>query len=321
MTLAAELAAVCARLPEPVPGETIDELRTVLEEELTDLTASLDPAVGPLRLPKRRLADVLACERYVVANLHERPLTLPVVAGSLLHRVAAHVVLTGQMPADPLTTARHALDADDEHRLRTWLDERDPHELAVLAANLMGHTEELVARLGDLDSGWWPRLESPVAIVFAGGRVVASASFDLVLGGGATCRPGVVVELKTGPNRDEHRQDLFWYALLAALRDGRAPQAVATLAVGGGDLIVEPVGPGTLRSAAYRALDATERLVRLASGEPPPMRPGPRCRWCAACDRCQPGTAWITAAEADPYGLGLEGDGAEPGIDDTGDLW
>ena len=54
-----------------------------------------------------------------------------------------------------------------------------------------------------------------------GGAVSVAGKLDAAFGGPPTQRPAVVVEVKGGMWRDEHRADAHLYGLLVALRDGR----------------------------------------------------------------------------------------------------
>ncbi|MBK9178827.1 MAG: hypothetical protein IPM45_04520 [Acidimicrobiales bacterium] len=308
-TLSDVLADVLAAPPPPVSPDALRSIRAALDDALTAVADDLDPAAGPLRLPKGRVSEVLACERAVLANLAPRPVSEAARLGRLLDRVAAHLVLGGDLGepggvGDALGVARDALCAEDDPELLAWVDGLGGPDRERVRTNLAGHAESLAASLGVLDPAWWPRCESRATVTFAGGRIVAGAAFDLVLGGRPTGRPTVLVELKSGPTRPEHRQDVFWYALLCALRDGEAPAVVATWSGGDATVVDTPVAEGVLESAARRVIDAAVRLTRLASGGEPDMTPSGRCRWCRALPRCTPGTLWVDAADADPYGLG-----------------
>jgi hypothetical protein len=60
-------------------------------------------------------------------------------------------------------------------------------------------------------------------------------------------------------------------------------------------LVPVPIGPGSLEAAARRGLAALDRLVELAGGRAPEVRPNGRCRWCPELDRCEPGLASLDA--------------------------
>jgi hypothetical protein len=181
------------------------------------------------------------------------------------------------------------------------------------------HSENLVASFGVLDAKWWPRCESRVELAMADGAVVAAARLDVHLGGSGTGRPSVIVEVKSGAKRRDPLDDGRWYALLAAARDGVAPDAVLTLWTADGTVHVERVGPATIESAARRAVDAVTSLVELAAGREPTTRPNPMCTWCPARSSCADGAQWV-AASPDPLDE-LDGLGAQAEIGTGDGFW
>ena len=128
-----------------------------------------------------------------------------------------------------------------------------------------------------------------------GGDLLLTCTFDLALGGPGTDRPWVLVEVKAGAARDGNRSDLLWYSLVATLRHGRPPDVVAAWSAADDGLVPVPIGAGSLEAAARRALAALDRLVELAGGREPEVRPNSRCRWCPELDRCAPGLASLDA--------------------------
>ena len=139
--------------------------------------------------------------------------------------------------------------------------------------------------------GWWPRVEDPARVRLAEGAIMLTGRLDLLLGGPPTDRPAVVVEVKGGRWYDGMRADGHLYALLVALRDGRAPHAVVTV-VADGTTQVEPVRPAVLLTAAERVSHAIEVATSIAAGEPAATHPGAHCAHCPARPGCAPGRAW-----------------------------
>ncbi|HNA37260.1 MAG TPA: hypothetical protein PLZ72_12990, partial [Microthrixaceae bacterium] len=87
------------------------------------------------------------------------------------------------------------------------------------------------------------------------------------------------------------------YALLTALRDGRAPAAVARWYPGGA-LATMAVTSDVLESAARRLGAAIDAWAELAVGRPPRERPGPACSWCPDAGVCP-----SFAPAPDPFGV------------------
>ena len=95
----------------------------------------------------------------------------------------------------------------------------------------------------------------------------------------------MVVEVKLGRPHHGHLAEATHYALLVALRDRRAPAAVARWYPGGA-LAAMPVGADVLHSAARRLADAIGDWAELQVGRTPVERAGPSCAWCPDADRC-----------------------------------
>ena len=91
------------------------------------------------------------------------------------------------------------------------IDEYDRAELRGLAVDQVTAFTECFPRSRP---AWRPRTEAQVRTELLGGRIVLSGKVDLSLG-----RPGekVIIDLKTGMPRPQHREDLRFYALLETL--------------------------------------------------------------------------------------------------------
>jgi len=251
----------------------------------------------PLRLPKARVTDLLACERGAVARLGDVAVGEALVRGRITDLLVAQHATVG-LTADVEADVTGALDAlgDEGCEVRAWLTEGagdDAGGGADAVGRVWRHAEVVRSRLaggwGPLDRAWWPRCQERATVPLAGGALVLSATFDLVLGGPATGRPWVVVEVKSGQVSDRHRTDLLWYALVAALRHGSAPAWIATWTAADDGLVPVPVTLGTIEAAAHRGLAALDRLVGLVAGGVPTVSPHFGCSWCPELDRCEPG--------------------------------
>jgi RecB family exonuclease len=120
----------------------------------------------------------------------------------------------------------------------------------------------------------------------AGGRLVCAAQLDVVAGGGPTGRPMVVIEVKSGRFGQDHRDGLFWYALLAGLRHGTAPASVIAWSAWDGSGWAQPVTESVLRASAHRAAAAFARLGALARGDTPTRTACRACAWCPEQQSC-----------------------------------
>jgi len=299
-----------ARPPEIDPV-ALGELLAWFREECAATVAGAPADVLPLRLPKARIAGLLACERGTLAGLGGSEMGEALVKGRLTDLLVAQHVTVGLGPdasADAVEAdLRDALDAlgPAAADVATWLEGADDDALA----RVWHHTGVVRSRLSDgwgpVEPAWWPRCQERAEVPLAGGALVLSATFDLVLGGPPTGRPWLLVEVKSGAAADRNRTDLLWYALVAALRHGQAPAWVATWTAADDGLVPGSVTLGAVESAARRGLAALERLVGLASGREPLVTPHPGCDWCPELDRCEPGldrvavAGWPTDARGD----------------------
>ncbi len=288
--------------PCPVdPGE-LAELLAWFRAECEAAVARSPADTRPLRLPKGRVTDLLACERGALARLGDDAMGAARARGRITDLLVAQhatIGLTPDVRADVLD-ALGALGPDGAPVLG-WLAGASEEE----AAELWRHAEVVAACLaegwGALDRAWWPRCQERATVVLAGGALVLSATFDLVVGGPPTDRPWVVVEVKSGQVSDRHRTDLLWYALVAALRHGRAPAWVATWTAADDGLVPLPVTLGTIEAAAHRGLAALDRLVGLAAGRAAGVTPHAGCGWCPELDRCEPGLARVAGLVDGPW--------------------
>lgn len=275
----------------------LDEVGEAADVAVTDLRATLDDAARraasgggdelPIRLTKDRITRVLACEAHAeIATADGVPLTEPVVRGRVLDRLLHHHV-HGVGPAGggpALAIAEGAFEAERDDEVVEWLLD-DPDRRQRLAEDATAFADRL-AELGRVDGRWWPRCEDRLRVDLAEGSVRCTAQLDLVVGGKPTDRPLVVVEVKSGRFGQDHRDGLFWYALLATLRHGAPPAAVIGWSAWDGAGWVQPVTPPILHGAAARAAEALDRIGELRRGRPPTRTACRACTWCELRDGC-----------------------------------
>lgn len=268
------------------PATVLADARSMLDRASQAATDALEAARLPVRLPRDRIARLLACEQLALATAAPTPLTEPVVRGRVLDRLLHHHVHGDGPAAGPaLAIAIGAFEAERDDDVVTWL-ETDPATRARLAEDATEYAERLAA-LGAVDDAWWPRCEDRVRVDLADGAVVCAAQLDLVLGGPPTDRPMVVLEAKSGPFAGEHRDGLLWYALLAGLRHGVPPRAVIGWSGWDGRAWWQPVTADGLLGAAARAVDALDRLGGLLAGRPAERAPCRACAWCPERETCE----------------------------------
>lgn len=280
--------------PAPADQQDVEELVGWFTEEATARLEGCPPEARPLRLPKQRIESLLACETMTIAQLGPLPLTEALVRGRCTDlQVAQHVTIG--LTADVEADVRDALATRGDADVLAWIDEASDDEQQRLWRHAGQVRESLHRGWGSIDGGWWPRPQERVQVGLGGGDLLLTCTVDLALGGPGTVRPWVLVEVKAGAARDGNRSDLLWYSLVATLRHGRPPDVVAAWSAADDGLVPVPIGTGSLEAAARRALAALDRLVELAGGREPEVRPNSRCRWCPELDRCPPGLASLDA--------------------------
>ena len=269
-----------------ITGEgLVAELRAVLDLAARAAVENVDAELLPIRAPKDRISKVLACEQLAASTVVHGELSEPVVRGRVLDRLLHHHVHgAGPARGPALALAEGAFAAERDDELTSWLsshlDER---------ARLADDASSFATRLrewGSIDPSWWPRCEDRLRVDLADGQLVCSAQIDLVVGGSPTGLPMVVVEVKSGRFGQDHRDGLFWYALLAAIRHGRPPAAVVGWSAWDGAGWCQPVTEGMLQGAAQRGIDAFARLGELARGRAPQRTACRGCTWCPERPTC-----------------------------------
>ncbi len=283
--------------PGLAPGEEdreVAELRSLLDRAARAAAPTGGwTADDPLRLSKATITWLLRCPRRALTD-GDIEVTDDLVAGLVVDAAAKLATLVPQRP--PTVDAALAyLEASGDTTVATHLADRGAAATGLLD-DLSGRVDALAAAWPRIGPGWWPRVEEPARARLAGGAIMLTGRLDLLLGGPPTDRPAVVVEVKGGRWYDGMRADGHLYALLVALRDGRAPHAVVTV-VADGTTQVEPVRPAVLATAAERVDHAIGIAAAIAAGEPPATHPGAHCAHCPARPGCGPGRAWRAGAE------------------------
>lgn len=171
-----------------------------------------------------------------------------------------------------------------------WLNAcDDPDGLSDEVAELVGVTRQV-----------WPvlptdrvelRLQRPLAVTLAGGRVVLRGTPHVVVDSPVRDdrARALVVDLRTGmPRPASDRRAVRFDALLVALTDGRAPFRWASFHVTDGRAEHEDLAAGPLHAVADEVMAAVDQLLRLSPLEPGAhdaqleLQGGP---WCGGCRR------------------------------------
>lgn len=273
--------------PADVTPGFLSDLRGYLDESAGEATADLDPDLLPLRLVKSRLTSLGRCERLAVAEAFRRPAVEPLspqqFRGIALDMFVVHQLTAGRV-LDPTAALRSMAAAEDNQEILEYIDAVEEDDGPSLAEVLDLLATAAADGWSDVSGDWLPRTQTRATAIF-GGSVVCSGRIDVELGGTVSGRPGVVVEVKSGSPRPEHVAELYFYALLVALRDSVAPAAMLRWYPGGAPA-VSPVSAAVLESVAVRVADAMLNWAALVRGSGPSERAGPWCKWCPDASVC-----------------------------------
>ena len=272
-----------------VSGEVLEELLHHLDQAATVAVKTLPPDAEPLILTKRRVQQLLGCERHMVAMLrYDRgEVTVEEVHGVLLDALCRHRVTTGRLDDPALDTGLDVLRASAEgERIIEWVEKLDGAARGALSQDITDSRDALLSDWPKLRRDWWPRVQDRVRLKLAGGSVIVDGRADVVLAGPPTPRRSVIIETKAGNLRQDDLTDGMFYSLLIALRDVSPPACVVNASSQSNGFQSIWIGEPELHSAAKRLTAAIGLAGELISGRTPRERPGARCRWCPDANEC-----------------------------------
>ncbi len=283
--------------PSDVLPEFIDELRTFLDDRARDATSGLEEGLVPLRLLKSRIVSLERCERLALAEASEsrapEPMTAERFRGNALDLFVIHQLAAGRA-LDPTEVIRSMAAAEGDAALLDYMETVEAGDDGALGAVLDPLATVVADSWSDIAAAWVPRTQTRASAVFDEGSVICTGRLDVELGGVISGRPGVVVEVKSGQPRQEHAAEVYFYALLVALRDRRAPAAVLRWYPGAAPAI-SPVSAEVLESVAVRIVDSMSAWARLVAGSAAARdqsdfaareSPGAWCNWCPDAAVC-----------------------------------
>jgi PD-(D/E)XK nuclease superfamily len=273
------------------------ELPAELAREIEDRTgaALAEMKQGePLFVTKGRMADLhQRCEGLFLANqLGEGGFEygFRLAVGKLVHKaVEVGVYARGLSEAELVERVLERLSVDDP-AFGDYVGVLDPIDRAELEAEAVRLTQVFRALFPTLEKRWTPSVEMAHKVELAGGRLVLHSRPDLSLGGSDPDEPlrarRLILELKTGPDRPEHDEDVRFYALVATLFFAVPPFRVATVHLDSATWRYQDVTEDLLHSAARRVADGCARAISLLGGEEPRLRGGAWCGWCPRSPTC-----------------------------------
>ena len=268
------------RRAAPLPDGLADDLRSILEDELAPVAEHL---AEPLWVSKHTLATVHSCEAHFLDSDDSRFDWSPANARGIVAHRAIEIMTHWRGDPNPADLVDETLArmADDAERasIGGYIAGLDEYDRADLRGQAVDRVTAFTECFPPLRPAWRPRTEAKVRAELLDGSVVLSGKVDLSLG-----RPGekVIIDLKSGMPRPQHREDLRFYALLETLALGVAPRKLASYYLDAAATHPEDVSEGVLRAAVRRTVDGVHRIVEVRTRARVPERtPGPQCGWCS----------------------------------------
>ena len=223
-------------------------LRSWLEDAAAELVARRGEDASPIFLGPRLLwhgSDPTTGSTETSTD----PYSTEWMTSCLVRALFRQVVLSGVVD-DPLGDALDALRVDPGRiDMARHIDQLSSETRAALAASLRIHVENLMNLTPRFAARWLPRTDDRVAIPLAGGRVVLTGVFDLLVGAPVAGRATLcALGLTTGGRWSQARTALHYLALLETLRSGTPPFRLALLHSSAGRYGVEDVLEEHLRT-------------------------------------------------------------------------
>jgi hypothetical protein len=239
-------------------------LRAWLEDAAAEVVVARGEDAPPLFLGPRLLWEGSVPATGALGRAPD-PYPTDWVRSALVRALFRQVVTTGQVE-DPLGDALDALRVDPSRTdMARHVDELPKEARAALAASLHLHVENLMNLTPRFAAGWFPRTDDRVAIPLAGGRIVLSGVFDLLVGAPVPGRATLcAVGLTTGGRWAQARTALHYLALLETLRSGSPPFRLALLHSAAGRYGVEDVLEEHLRTIVSHVV---VRMSALGGGD------------------------------------------------------
>ena len=289
--------------PVDFPAGLAEDLRAELDEALVPLADRIEDG-ETIFISKHALTGLHGCEAHHLATKGGFAWSVPNARGTVAHK-AIELAIHWRGDPYPMTLVDEAIArlANDDKALGLFLQALTEADLS----QLRGECTDLVAKFEEafppLLPQWRPVTESKSVVELVDGKVRLTGKVDLTLGRFDPTTPTkVIIDLKSGVSRPQHREDLRFYALVETLKLGTPPRLLATFYLDTARPHTETVNGALLRSALARTIDGIYREVELREGRPPVAVPGPACRWCPITDDCAAGLAYLAeAAERDGW--------------------
>ena len=284
---------------EPARAE---EVREALETSVLPWIDQV-PADVVVRVNKNAIREVLTCERRLVARHAAPPPNSPeLVRGRLLDRLFVQRVHGVAVGPEPVGDALQASLADGDTSLQDEWNALSDGDQSEVREAVRSAADGLDERWPALPPNAFIRLQEPLRVDLAGGRVVLSGRVDLMVGAPSSTHVGTtIIDAKSGRWSYNDSADAGFYSLLETVRHGAPPFQAGTYYLRDGTLDLSVADLDWIDRALARTTDAIARLMRLAAGESPGVTPNGLCPWCPAIIWCAEGRRFVNRDDADNW--------------------
>lgn len=274
---------------ETLGPEFVEELEIALAQEAEGYSSE-----EPLWMSKRHLANIFKCEGLYSA---EQSMDAYTPSPATLRGRISHEA-TRLIASSPALSKEEAIDhaiasySERQGKDADYLSQAPAAELAELRALSNGDVVAFFSTFPLDFPGSWFSFEHPARVKLCEGRIVLNARYDLAIG-----RPRdntarrLLVDLKTGREwTQEHRADLYFYALVETLVTGVPPFRVASFYMDSARVDQVDIDEDILRSALRRTIDGVNKIASLTGDwMDASHQAGPWCKFCPVSDECTEG--------------------------------
>jgi hypothetical protein len=266
------------------------DLAQWIDDELRDHS----PLVGPRQrwVSKGSMSGALGCEAHYLATKDDFEWSIEVAKGTVVHHaIALAAAGSNAAPRDLAHAALRQASTKGSRSLGAWLAGLPDEDRVALVGEAVVGIDSFRSAFPSIRAGWHPVAEYPVSTTIAAGKVRVSGRVDLSLGSNRSGPEGIerrrmLLEIKTGRPRGEHRSEHLLYALLELLRTGVAPWRAATYYTLDSTWVADDITEEVLDVAAGRLVAATRKLLELDGGRAPNRQAGWRCAFCPVAETC-----------------------------------
>lgn len=218
----------------------------------------------------------------------------PVITGWIVHAAVQGWSVCPGLPLDEYVRGALSEVRRTKPGVDAWVRGLDVVAFAALVTAATNALASWAADWPPFDRSWGARWEVHMRarVGDPDSAVVLVSRPDLLIGRPRAGRSTMlIVDLKTGPLRDDHSREARFHSLVSALRFNTAPwRSVVYSTVTGSWSMPADVSEETLMQAVDEVAAGVTKCAAAAAGEPVELTPGTWCAYCPAADDCPEAT-------------------------------